>query len=86
MIKNLLTGLFGDRHEREAKKLAPLVVEINEIADRLRHGSEDELKAKLRGFVKIQFKTDYFKLDNFAQMYGPASQDEKAAASAPPAK
>jgi hypothetical protein len=47
--------------------------------------SEDELKAKLRGFVKIQFKTDYFKLDNFAQMYGPASQDEKAAAGSPPA-
>ena len=45
--------------------------------------SEDELKAKLRGFVKIQFKTDYFKLDNFAQMYGPASQEEKDAAAAP---
>ncbi|MBL6445551.1 hypothetical protein JMN32_04480 [Fulvivirga sp. 29W222] len=44
--------------------------------------SEDELKAKLRGFVKIQFKTDYFKLDNFAQMYGPASQEEKDAAAA----
>jgi hypothetical protein len=48
--------------------------------------SEDELKAKLRGFVKIQFKTDYFKLDNFAQMYGPASEQEKSAAAAPPAK
>lgn len=44
--------------------------------------SEDELKAKLRGHVKIQFKTDYFKLDNFAQMYGPASQEEKDAAAA----
>ena len=42
--------------------------------------SEDELKAKLRGFVKLEFKTDYFKLDNFAQMYGPASEEEKQAA------
>jgi len=42
--------------------------------------SEDELKAKLRGFVKIQFKTDYFKLDNFAQMYAPPSEKEKQAA------
>lgn len=42
--------------------------------------SEDELKAKLRGHVKLQFKTDYFKLDNFAQMYGPATAEEKAAA------
>lgn len=48
--------------------------------------SEDELKAKLRGFVKIQFKTDYFKLDNFAQMYGPASAQEKDAAAKAPAK
>jgi hypothetical protein len=45
--------------------------------------SEDELKAKLRGFVKIQFKTDYFKLDIFAKMYGPASQEEKDAAAKP---
>lgn len=42
--------------------------------------SEDELKAKLRGLVKIQFKTDYFQLDNFATMYGPASQEEQEAA------
>ncbi|MBC9794791.1 hypothetical protein IBL28_02330 [Sinomicrobium sp. FJxs] len=42
--------------------------------------SEDELKAKLRGFVNIQFKTDYFKLDNFAQMYGPVGEEEKKAA------
>lgn len=42
--------------------------------------SEDELKAKLRGFVKIDFKTDYFKLDNFATMYGPVSEKEKQAA------
>lgn len=47
--------------------------------------SEDELKAKLRGFVKIQFKTDYFKLDNFAQMYGPPSKEEQEAAAKTPA-
>jgi hypothetical protein len=41
---------------------------------------EDELKAKLRGYVNIKFKTDYFKLDNFANMYGPASQEEQKAA------
>ncbi|MEO5601453.1 MAG: hypothetical protein ABIR06_11060 [Cyclobacteriaceae bacterium] len=49
--------------------------------------SEDELKAKLRGLVKIQFKTDFFKLDNFAKMYGPATEGEKeAAAMKAPAK
>jgi hypothetical protein len=29
----------------------------------------DELSAKLHGKVNIKFKTDYFKLDNFANMY-----------------
>jgi hypothetical protein len=48
--------------------------------------AEDELKAKLRGFVKIDFKTDFFKLDNFAQMYGPPTEQEKQAAANAPAK
>ena len=30
----------------------------------------DELSAMLKGKVNIKFKTDYFKLDNFANMYG----------------
>jgi hypothetical protein len=30
----------------------------------------DDLSAKLHGKVNIKFRTDYFKLDNFAQMYG----------------
>jgi hypothetical protein len=29
----------------------------------------DDLSATLKGLVRIEFKTDYFKLDNFAQMY-----------------
>lgn len=31
--------------------------------------ASDDLSATLHGKVKIQFKTDYFKLDNFATMY-----------------
>lgn len=31
--------------------------------------AQDELFAKLMGKVKIQFESDYFKLDNFATMY-----------------
>jgi hypothetical protein len=29
----------------------------------------DDLSATLKGKVKIEFATDYFKLDNFATMY-----------------
>lgn len=42
----------------------------------------DQLKANLTGKVKIEFKTDYFKLDNFKDMYaggaagGPAKQGQ----------
>jgi hypothetical protein len=44
------------------------------------------LKANLTGKVKIDFKTDYFKLDNFATMYangaagGQGKQDQKQGA------
>lgn len=48
--------------------------------------ASDELKAKLRGFVKIQFKTDYFKLDNFKDMYAPATPEQKNAALPQPGK
>jgi hypothetical protein len=43
----------------------------------------DQLKANLTGKVKIDFKTDYFKLDNFAAMYangaagGPGKQPQQ---------
>ena len=55
MIKTLFTKVFGDRHEREAKKLLPLVDEINENADRLQSLSEEEFRAqtaKLREIVR----------------------------------
>jgi hypothetical protein len=41
----------------------------------------DDLSATLKGKVRIEFKTDYFKLDNFASMYA----DGGVAALKPPA-
>ncbi|HSJ32003.1 MAG TPA: preprotein translocase subunit SecA [Longimicrobiales bacterium] len=55
MIKTLLGKVFGDRHEREARKLEPLVAEINAIADDLAALSEEELRAqteKFRGIIR----------------------------------
>jgi len=55
MIKSIFNKILGDRHEREAKKLAPLVDEINAWADRLSELSEEELKQqteKLRARVR----------------------------------
>jgi hypothetical protein len=48
--------------------------------------ADDELTAKLKGKVNIKFKTDYFKLDNFANMYGDggiAALKQGTAAGAP---
>lgn len=44
--------------------------------------AEDDLSAVLKGKVNIEFKTDYFKLDNFATMYA----DGGVAALRPPAQ
>ncbi len=41
-------------------------IQVN-TSDKAAH---DELSALLHGKVNIEFKTDYFKLDNFATMYG----------------
>jgi preprotein translocase subunit SecA len=54
MIKTLLNKVFGDRHEREAKRLGPVVDQINEIAEELSALSEEELRgqtAKFRGII-----------------------------------
>ncbi|HUP90535.1 MAG TPA: preprotein translocase subunit SecA [Longimicrobiales bacterium] len=53
MLKGLVSKVFGTRHEREARKLAPLVEEINEIVDDLASLSDDELKAQTTKFREI---------------------------------
>jgi preprotein translocase subunit SecA len=53
-LKKFVTAIFGDRHEREVKKLQPIVDEINAIVERLQDLSEEELKGqteKLRGIL-----------------------------------
>jgi preprotein translocase subunit SecA len=57
MFKDILSKLFGTRHEREARRVQPIVDEINEIAADLQSLSDDELKAqtgKLRGLIQEQ--------------------------------
>jgi preprotein translocase subunit SecA len=50
MLKSIIHGIFGSRHEREARKLQPLVDQINEEWERLQAVSEDELKAQTEKF------------------------------------
>ena len=71
-----LGGIFGGPkagHTRSTRQTQMSISSTKSL-------SEDDLKAKLKGKVNIQFKTDYFKLDNFAQMYAPPSAEEQQAA------
>ncbi|MDH4157409.1 MAG: preprotein translocase subunit SecA [candidate division Zixibacteria bacterium] len=49
-MKNLLTAIFGTKHERDVKKLQPLVVEINDHFEKLAGLSEEELAGKTDQF------------------------------------
>ena len=51
-MKNILTKVFGTKHEREIKKLNPFVDEINEHFESYASLSEEELQAKTEEFRK----------------------------------
>ena len=54
MLKGLLTGVFGTRHERERKRVQPIVDTINEEYERLQSVSEEELKRESEAFVNFR--------------------------------
>ena len=50
MLKGLLTGVFGTRHERERKRVQPIVDAINQEYERLQTVSEEELRSQTERF------------------------------------
>src|SRR4051794_20569674 len=50
MINTILTKIFGSQHEREVKKLLPVVAAINELEAQIKPLSDDELRAKTAEF------------------------------------
>ena len=50
MIGNLVAKVFGTKHDREVKKLQPLVDRINSLESEIKALSDAELKAKTTGF------------------------------------
>lgn len=75
-----LGGLFGG--PSGSMSMTNTNIQVN-TSDKAAH---DDLSAKLHGKVNIQFKTDYFKLDNFANMYadGGVAALPPAGGAAPP--
>jgi preprotein translocase subunit SecA len=50
MIGNVITKIFGTKHERDVKKVAPFIDEINEHFESYQSLSDDDLKAKTDEF------------------------------------
>ena len=51
MIQNIFAKIFGTKHEREMKKIQPLVDQINSLESQMQNLSDDQLKAKDRKSV-----------------------------------
>jgi preprotein translocase subunit SecA len=57
-LTGLLSGVFGTRHERERKRVQPVVDEINEHYERLQGVSEEELRGQTERFrARIRERT-----------------------------
>ena len=50
MLKSAFKAIIGSRHKREAKKLKPIIDEINEIAEGLASLTDEQLKEKTEEF------------------------------------
>src|ERR1700682_3652269 len=78
MLKKVIGSVFGTRHERERKRVQPIVDAVNEHYERLHAVSDDELKAqtaKFRGIIREQTAELQAKID--------ALKEEKKVASDP---
>jgi preprotein translocase subunit SecA len=50
MLENLLKSVFGSKHEREVRRSAPLVAEVNRLTEEWNALSDEELRAKTAAF------------------------------------
>ncbi len=53
MLKRLITAVVGSRHDRERRRIQPIVDRINEFDAKLQQVSEDELRSQTKKFREI---------------------------------
>src|SRR3954471_2530852 len=53
MLKRLVSAVVGSRHERERRRIQPIVDQINEWDEKLQAVSEDELRGQTAKFRRI---------------------------------
>lgn len=69
MVQKILAKIFGTSHEREMKRIQPLVDQINQLESQMKSLSDDQLKAKTTEFqnrYKNGESTDSFLAEAFA--------------------
>ena len=52
MLNQVLTKVFGSKHERDVKRLQPLVAAINALEPEIQALSDDELRGKTAEFQR----------------------------------
>lgn len=52
MLEKALTKIFGSKHDREMKRLQPIIDKVNSFEDAMKKLSDEELKAKTPEFKK----------------------------------
>jgi len=80
MLKNIMLKLFGDRYERELKKVQPYLDKIHEIYPNLADLSDDELRERvnaIRDNIKERISGSETKLDELQRDYQMAVKDSE---------
>ncbi len=79
MFKQLVNSLFGTQHDREIRKLDPLVEEINDEFERLESLSDEELRGQTDAFrARIQEATSELE-EQLAKLREEKARSEDAA-------
>src|SRR5947209_10894656 len=76
MINKILTAIFGSKHERDVKRMLPVVAEINSLEPEISKLTDDELRAKTEEF-RTRLRPVVEALDNAKKEITPG--DEGAA-------
>ena len=78
MVTNLITKIFGSKHERDIKKILPIVEEINQFYEEYKNLSDEELKGKTEEFKqRIKERTNelYLRLDELKSEFGSIGKE-----------
>lgn len=79
MLKRLATAILGSRHEREHRRLLPIVAEINEHFERLQSLPEGELRAQT-GKLRVRIREATAELEAKVAELKAAKHDARDAA------